>query len=346
MISIIIVNWNGKKYLHECLDSIYDQSYQDFEVILVDNGSTDGSQYNDTRVELVNNYKNLGFTKANNIGVANAKGDWVVFLNYDTVVHKDWLLELMNTALYNSYKYKSPAAACSRILIYNDGSRVWEEGADKDTLVNADGIDVNYLGISWCSNYKRKFEPTEDKEIGCASGCSLMIKKSVFEEIGGMDDDYFMYHDDVDLSLRIRLAGYKIFLSSKSLVSHKYEFKRQTKDKFFNLEKNRLMTLLKCYRKKTLFLLGPAFIFHELCICGYSLISGTIVDKLRSYLYILKNIKSILKKRSRIVRRISDREILTAMKGSICFEEIDNPVLKYVMNPVLSAYFKIAKMII
>jgi GT2 family glycosyltransferase len=335
LVSVIIVNWNGKQHIMECLDSVFRQSYRNFEVVLVDNDSTDGSQKiakdKFHKIKLVQNDANVGFTKANNIGLRESSGEYVIFLNYDTAVEKDWMKELLS-----AIEKDSNIGACqSKVLIY---------GTD---LINADGIDVNFLGVSWCADYRKKFvEEADDREIPCGTAASLMVRKDVLDMIGGFDDDYFMYHDDVDLSWRIRLAGYRIMLSRKSKVYHKYEFKRQTKSKFFNLERNRQTTLLKNYGLKSLILAFPAFVITELCIYAYSVLSGSFIDKLKSNLYILGNLGMILKKRSVIqkFRKISDREIIMSMKGGISFEEIDNPLLRYVLNPFLEIYFKIMKL--
>lgn len=332
--SIIILNYNGKKFMKDCLSSVYKQTYRKFEVIVVDNSPGDGSanfiRKNFRKVKIIQPKKNLGFAEGNNFGVKNSKGEYIVLLNQDTAVDKNWLKELI-TILEN----KNVVACQSKVLFFNQKNKI-----------NVTGIDTNFLGFGWCGNFgiidKGQFK---DNEITFPSGVSVIFKKNVFIDVKGFDKDYFTYQEDSDLGWRIRLKGYKTILASKSLVYHKYSFSRNI-GKFYYLERNRIITLLKNYSVKTLLLILPAFLLTEIGVIFYSLKNGWFNLKLKGYWWILKNIKKIYKKRRFIqkTRKINDKEIIKYFTDEIKFKEVEgSPLLDSILNPILSIYWRVIK---
>jgi hypothetical protein len=331
--SIIIVNYNGREYLENCLSSLFKQNYKDFEIIFVDNASKDDSvefvKKNFPKVKLIESKKNLGFATGNNLGVKNSKGRYIFLVNPDTESDKNCLKELINLI-----KRRKDTIVCPKILL-----------ADKRNKINTTGMAFHYLGFGWCDNLgKTDNNQFEEMEVTFPSGAALLIDKKNFDAVKGFDEDYFLYYEDDDLGWRLRLRGYKIMLAPKAKVYHKYFFGRHPQ-KFYFAERNRIVTILKNYQLKTLLLILPPFLLTEIGILFYSLTNGLFFSKLSSYYWILKNIDKISEKRKAIqkTRKVTDKEIVKYFFSKIMFKEVTSPLIEYILNPILNFYWKIIK---
>lgn len=213
-VSVIIVNWNGLEHLDTCLGSLQEQTFNDFEVVLVDNGSRDGSvdflRERHPWVKLVPLKENTGFAGGNNRGLESASGEYLVTLNNDTRVDCEWLAELVETADGH------PAAGMvgCRIVAFDEPDRI-------DSL----GIRVCADGMSRAACRARSWSAQKVAPVGeilLPSACAALYKRAMIEEIGFFDDNFFAYCEDTDLGLRGRLAGWKAVLASRAVVYHKY----------------------------------------------------------------------------------------------------------------------------
>jgi len=208
-VSVIVLNWNGEAYVHKCLDSLLEQTYPNYEVIVVDNGSTDGSvellKCYLPRIRLILNQENLGFAAGNNVAIKEADGEFVVLFNNDAVAHKGWLERLVAGALIPPHA----DIASGPIYFYEPSDVIWSAGQRIDMLT----------GICWLlSQYSRHFEPSDD--IDYLAGCALLIRKPVFDEIGLLDERFFFYSEDVDFCLRAKRAGFNLRLIPGATVWH------------------------------------------------------------------------------------------------------------------------------
>jgi GT2 family glycosyltransferase len=330
-VSVVIVTYNSRDDVEECLRSVIGQDYPSFEVMVVDNDSTDGTvelvEKSFPSVEVIRNHRNYGPAEAYNIGINACKGTYVVLLNPDTVAEGHWLSELVRVMDGD----KDVGACQSKVLFY-----------DKRDTINTEGNEVNYLGFAWCRNYGTKDSGGEEVQSTLGlSVCSAVLRRDVLEKAGSFDGDFFAYLDDTDLGLRIYRTGHKVVCNPRSVVYHKYEFRRGKK-KFYYLERNRLMLLLKHYRLTTLLRILPAFGFMELGLVLLSVRQGWFKEKMLSYVWIVRNWGAIRSKR-RAVRREKgvEKEMLNMMSPTIGFEEIDNPILNRLVNPVLKAYYRL-----
>ena len=330
-VSMIIVSYNSREDLCECIASLVDQDYSDFEVIVVDNNSADETvsfvEKNYPSIKVIRNKENYGPAKGYNIGITESRGKYIVLLNPDTVVEKAWLHELVRVMEED----ESIAACQSRVLLYN-----------KPDTINTEGNDVNYLGFTWCRNYGKKntYGGGIQETLGL-SVCSAILRRNVLEEVGLFDEDFFMYLDDTDLGLRMQLLGYKVVCNPKSIVYHKYKF-LPGKNKLYYLERNRLLVLLKVYRTKVLLRILPIFMFMEMGLLARSIWQGWFKEKMASYVWIIRRWKLVKSKRQSVVRRRENlNRILNSMSPAVTFEEIQNPVLDKFVNPLLSAYYRI-----
>ena len=244
-VSIIIVNYNGLNYLHDCFSSLMEIDYPKelLEYIMVDNGSTDGSvKYMERRfpdVQILRNTSNRGYAGANNQAAKAANGKILAFLNNDMKVHSLWLKTLIHKFIESS---DDLVCVSSKILNY--------EGNKIDFI----GGGFTPFGISFQVDFGKPVgeidNQTENRERELLFGCggSMAIKKNVFIECGGFDEDYFAYLEDVDLGWRLRIMGYRILYVPESIAFHK---QRGTGKKIplhqleFMFERNRIFTIIK-----------------------------------------------------------------------------------------------------
>ncbi|MBM2827406.1 MAG: putative glycosyltransferase, partial [Dehalococcoidia bacterium] len=332
-VSVVIVCTNELKEIKECIPPLLEQSYSNYEVLLMDNGSTDGSpeyvEANFGGVKVIRNRANLGYAGANNRGFQYASGEYIAVLNPDTVVERDWLKELVKAMEENP----SVGLATSKICHLKDKSRI-----------NTCGNDVHFTGLAFCRGLDLPRGSFSVQEyVPAISGCAFVIRKSVLERVGGFDESFFMYLEDTDLSLRARLAGFDCLYVPSSVVYHDYDF-NPSQRKFYHLERNRLLLLLRNYRWRTLALMLPALIITDLLTWGYALISGGrfLSGKARAYLWVLSNFSEIMDKRGSIqmLRKEDDRDLLKSTSFRIPFEQLTSValfarVLGAIINPIM-----------
>lgn len=209
-VSVVIVTLNGRRHLERCLRALAEQRGVEFETILVDNASTDDSvsfvRKAFPRARVVAETRNLGFAGGNNSGFRASSRPYVAFLNNDTEPAPDWLL-----ALRRAFDAQPWAGfVTSRLVYMHDRSIIDSAG---DGLTRAGGA------------YKRGHGQPADRflrscEVFGACGAAFMIRREVFEELGGFDEDFFLSHEDVDLSYRARLRGYRCWYAADAVVAH------------------------------------------------------------------------------------------------------------------------------
>lgn len=277
LVSIVILNWNGRKLLKNCLTSIKENtSYPNYEIIVVDNGSTDGSQTfikeSYPNINLIENKKNLGFSKANNQGIIAAGGDFIFLLNNDTQVTKNWLTNLIEVAESDS---KIGIVGCK--MIFPNGE-----------VQHAGGYITN-AGIG------RHYSNGEEGEVEYVTGASMLIKREVIDKIGLLDEKFTpIYFEDTDLCFRARKAGFKVVYTPKSSIMH-YEAAttKQKKWMYFVMNRNRIRFMLLNFSKIRLLKAIPWEILRIL----KNIFKLRIHLLIKAYCVNLIDINEILKKR-------------------------------------------------
>lgn len=213
-VSIIILNWNGKEDTIECLESLKNITYPNYEILLVDNGSTDGSvdcfRKRHPEIEIIENGENLGFAEGNNVGIRYAlkkEADYILLLNNDTVVDSSFLEELIKVAETGP-------------KIGFIGPTVFDYGSNTEGMI---GGEINWLRGSCKKIRFKELNYTEDKiyNVDFVSGCCLLVKKDVINEIGLLDPDYFLYYEETDWNVRAASKGYSSVIAPKSRIWHK-----------------------------------------------------------------------------------------------------------------------------
>ena len=216
LVSIVIVNWNGKHWLQMCLPSLAKVTYQNVEWIIVDNGSTDGTvawvKKHYPKTIIVQNKENLGFSHANNFGYKKAHGEYILFLNNDTRVKSDFITELLKPFDAD----KTIGGVQSKIYLMDDKTRL-------DSI----GAFLTPTGFLYHNNLGGKDKKVFDREIDLytAKGASMMFRKNVLKkvEVNGwiFDPTYFAYFEETDLCHRVWLAGFHIVYAYKAVIYHK-----------------------------------------------------------------------------------------------------------------------------
>jgi GT2 family glycosyltransferase len=330
--SVIIVNHNGLPHLKKCLPSIFRQHYPDYDVIVVDNASTDGSIEFLVRefpqLIVVRNKENLGYTGANNVGFKQATGKYVAVLNPDTEVEPNWLEELVIALEEDQFA----AMATPKILLM-----------DNPEKINACGNDITFTGLTFCRGLDQQAESYLEPEfVSAVSGAAFVIRRCILDQIGGFDENLFMYYEDTDLSLRAMLAGYKCLFVPKSIIYHQYAF-RFPPEKCFYQERNRYYSLFKTLRWQTFIVLLPELLISEILAWGYASIFGTdhIKSKYRSWVWLIKNRNQILMARqnTQSLRQVDDKTLLNHFTFHLNFTQTTNPLLgrtlELIVNPLL-----------
>ncbi len=303
LVSAIVVNWNGKEVIEDCLDSLLNQSWENIEIIVVDNGSEDESlsfikaNYGE-RVVIVCNNENEGFSRGCNIGIAKSKGEFIALLNNDAVADSKWIEELLSS--FGGEPETGMAA--SKILVYGQNNIIDNVGH----LLYRDGINRGKgRGELDSGQYDN------EKECLFPSGCALMYRRAMLDEIGLFDEDFFAYGDDTDLGLRGRLCGWEAVFNSQAIVYHRYSFSTgaYSSEKFFLVERNRIFILLKYFPLPMIaishFHTMYRYFYHFIAaIQGKGATGGfegslwdLIVIMLRAHIDALKLIPSMVKKR-------------------------------------------------
>lgn len=345
-VAVILINYKdyAQRFLAGCRDSLRLQDYPsaDFRVYIVDNAASA-----ETQAYLRSSYPEAvilsrpdgNYSAANNLGLRQAFADgfeYGVVANMDVVFDAQWLTQLVTAA----WRDDAAGAVQSKILIYPASPA--EAVSPK---INTIGNIFQFLGFGFTDGYGQ-----EDREIigtpeikGYGSGCSLLIKQEAFERIGGYDEEYYMYHDDFEVGLKLHLAGYKILLAPASIVYHKYEFSRSVSMLYY-MERNRYLTLLIFYPFGLLLALLPSLLFMELGLIAFSIKSGWFKTRLRLYGYFLNPATWIkIRRRRQAIDRRRFRGLARGFSAKIEFQEIDNPLLRYIANPILVLYWRIIR---
>jgi len=302
LVSIIVLNWNGQQFLEPCLKALQAQTYPNFEVVLVDNGSQDGSvdfvRQNFgkwERLKLIELSENSGFSGGNIEGLAhsNPEATYIATLNNDTEAEADWLVTLVERleAKPNEEKW---AAACGPMVFTTDRQRVASAGIE----IRQDGMaldrDVGRLIMA---------EQLEVEIFGPCAGAAL-YRREALNEVGFFDPAFFAYLEDADLAWRLRLAGWQTLYVSGAKVAHVYSGtgKQGSPFKNFQLGRNRVWIILKNMPTKLLLRYLPKILLYDLAACFYTLLFQRDIQPLRGRLVALspKHLKRILGQRREI----------------------------------------------
>jgi len=293
LVSIVIVNYSGKNYLEKCLSSLSQTNYENYEIILVDNQSSDDSvsfvKQNYPEIQVIELNKNFGFAVPNNIGSRLAKGKYLVFLNNDTQVTKDWLVELVKPL-----ESDKNIAFGQSLILNSDGS------------VDSSGDYIDEIGRSYSSHDK----PKKIRNILSPKAACMIARRDLFLDLGGFDENFFASFEDVDLGWRSWLWGYKSLVIPTSII---YHLGGQTTKKipeliaFHGVKNNIILRLtnfdfLDSMKSLTfmisLALLSKLFHIHLLQNQGEKMKIPNLKIMMKAFIWVIKNWNKISKRKN------------------------------------------------
>ena len=337
LVSIIILNYNAGNLLLNCVDSVFKSTYPNFEVLVVDNISTDNSHVickeKFEKICLIENKENLGYCEGNNVGIRNANGEFIVILNPDTIVEPNWLNHLMSA--YNEF-----------------GEGLYQPkffSLNEKHVLQSTGNMLHIFGFGFAKDKGKiddeKMESVE--KINYASGTCLFTSKIVLDKIGLLDPFLFLYHDDLDLGWRAAHIGINSFYVPKSIIYHaeSYSIKWSSK-KFYWLERNRKYCLLTHYSKETYAKMRFSLFLVDLCVWLFYLSKGFLGAKIKAELDIFRNRKTIKIRHNQLekMKIVSDKNLIEKFPDEIFVpKNVSEPVFNQLFNKILSALSKKVK---
>ena len=310
--SVIVVAHNHREHLGRCMASL--AATTEADVILVDNASSDEGadlvEESFPAVRVIRSETNLGFGGANNLGASLALGEYLAFLNPDTAVAPGWLDALIGALEANP----GAGLATAKILLMNDPERI-----------NTCGNDIHITGLTLCRGMgMERGAFWELEEVNAVSGAAFAARRDLFQELGGFDEEFFLYMEDTDLSWRARLAGFRPLYVPGSIVYHDYTL-RFGPDKSYYQERNRYLMLLKSLRWRTLLALVPALLLADVVTWGFVLLRDRprLANRLRAYGWIVKHWRQVMARRRQTqqLRRVPDRYLLETTTHRLGYEQ-------------------------
>lgn len=322
-VSVIVVNWDRRELLRRCLHSLVRQQGLDFEVIVVDNGSHDGSaemaeaefaRSGLLTLRVLRNARNMGFCRANNQGIEASRGDFIALLNNDAEAAPGWL-----AALRRAFDWgEDVGMAASKILLKEQPRRIDKVGH----LIYPDGQNRGRGSGEWDQG---QYDRTE--EVLWPDGCAAMYRRRMLEEIGGFDEDFFAYGDDAELGLRARLAGWRCLYIPEAVVWHHRgaTLGLTSMRRLMLIERNRVLLAVKLF-PLSLLLLNPVYYGARLAAGAWAAVHGKgeiarhegLWGKLRAGAAVLAGDLAALpllprmllkRRRLRAIRRLSDAQL-------------------------------------
>lgn len=321
LVSVIIVNHNGINFIDTCLRSVLDSNYPNFEVILVDNGSSDGSLAyvkkafgSDARLKFVENRGSLGPAVGRNRGARASAGEYLVFLDNDTQTAVNWIQELVKV-LEND---RSIGAAQAKLL--RMATKKYDCAGD-------------YLGpLGFLIERSRGAEDIGQfdsiADILSAKSAASVIRKDLFEKIGGFDEDYYMYLEETDLSWRVWLSGKRVVFIPGAVVYHAFNTPRKDFKRYYRKDivryygcRNYISTLVKNLQIRNILAILPLHIGVWQMMAILFFLKGEFLDSfyiLKGIFWNILNIRALIhkyKRNNQKIRRVDDNIIFSRVKS-------------------------------
>ena len=306
-IAVVVVTHQSAEHLPALVTALTGQLREEDELVIVDNASTDGTpavaRSLSERLSVLETGENLGFAGGCHAGASSTQAPLLLFLNPDCQPQQDCLQRLRHAASAHPHWGAWQAA-----VMLEDGR------------INTSGGVVHYLGIGWAGDCgcPASVLPAQDREIAFASGAAMLVRRGAWIALGGLDREYFMYGEDLDLGLRLWLAGQRVGLVPAARVTHSYDFDKGTA-KWFWLERNRWRTVLSVYPAALLVLLAPALLAFELGLLAIAARQGWLGAKLRAQAAAIGGLPRTLARRraAQRTRRIGSSEFAGHLTSSL-----------------------------
>ena len=302
VLTVIVVNWNGRQLLPECLASLARQSLKELEILLVDNGSSDGSvdfvrtEFPSVRILALD--RNFGFAGGNNRGILESSGEFVALLNNDAVADPHWAERLTEAG-----RDARTGIAASRVLLYSDREKL-DSAGDGMTVI---GVGYKRGHLAPANSY-----PSAGPVFG-ASGCGMLLRRSMLQDVGLFDEDFFLIYEDSDLCFRARLRGWECRYTPGAVVYHRLNasIRRLSRTHVYYGQRNAEYLYFKNMPGRLVWKYLPAHLLNGVLAFFYFTGKGHLPGYLRSKYDFMANLPAALKKRREIQasRTVSCRDI-------------------------------------
>ncbi len=351
-VDVVSVLWNSARFMPALFEGLVDTDYplDSWCMHFVDNNPGDGSLDEVKRlmnvhvgflpqIRIHSPTTNTGFSGGNNLvmKIALERGTGYVFmLNHDARFEKSALREAI-------------AVAESDPLIGSVQSLLVLQKNPQE--INSRGNAIHYLGFGYCLGYheKRSDMRQDIVDIGYASGAAALYPVEILRRVWLLDETLWLYHEDLDLGWRIRLAGYRNVLAPKSVVQHSYEFSRSI-SKWYWMERNRVLVVLKNFKMRTIVILLPQLIFIDIALFFFALKGGWWREKVKAWMHFfhLSTWKYIIRGRAEIARQriVSDKDILRFCTPIIAYQEMESVFVSRIVNPIWVTLYRILRYIV
>ena len=335
-LSVLIVAWNSREELARSLPAVATELGEGDELIVLDNASEDGTLEAAAECapggRIVRSSRNLGFAAGCNAAAAHAGGDLLVILNPDAAPRPGF-----GEAIRRPWVEQRGWAAWQALVADGDGR-----------TINSAGNPVHFTGIVWAGRHGEPIEAAPPAgEVTALSGACLAIPRRIWEEVGGFPESFFLYHEDVDLSLRLRLAGGALGIEPSAVVDHDYEFGAR-EHKWRWLERNRWAFLVRVYPTSLLVVLAPALLLTELALVPASIAAGWGRQKLAAVGEIVRWLPRLLRER----RQVQASRAVSAAEFAVWLTpDLDSPFIPAIARSVparlvLRAYWRAVRLLL
>jgi len=331
-----VLAWQDEPWLSECLDAVLTSTGINVQVVVVDNGCTRTDF--DTLVArlgvtVLTPGTNTGFAGGCNLGAkhltdSSLPPEYVALVNSDCILAPDALLQLTIEARKPD---AGPVMASVRL-------------ADRPALINSAGNPVHLLGVSWAGDMNEPETRTAPFVVAGASGAALLLRRKLWERLGGFDDAYFAYLEDTELSLRCARLGLHVRCVPTAVAKHHYEFSRNA-TKMYLLERNRLMLLATMWPARVLVLLAPLLCALELGISAQALAQGWGRQKARGWLWLWRNRRHVRTRRTQLREesRTSDAEWMRVLTARLDPRVIGSGPPTALANALVAGYWSVVR---
>lgn len=327
-VTVVVLAYLDEPWVERSVEAALASVGVDADVVLVDNGCTSGAVERlrgRPGVTVVTPAENLGFSGGCDAGAAVATGDYLALVNADAVVEPDALRRLVDVA------------ARPDVGIASGSIRL----AEDPTRINSVGNPLHLLGLSWAGGLG---EPASghavERDVASASGAGLLLRRSLWDALGGFAPQYFAYHEDTELSWRCWQRGLRVVYVPDAVVVHRYEFSRNPR-KLYLLERNRLLFLLTAHEARTLALLAPPLLALELAMLLLALSQGWAGGKVRGWWWLLRHAGWVRSRRRLLQaeRTRSDAELAGLLTAELTTTAVDLPAALPALNLLLRAWW-------
>ncbi len=331
-VTAVIVAYGDQQLLPAAVEAALASHDVGVEVVLVDNGCTDGGVdvvRDLPGVTVVDPGRNLGLDAACAVGIAAGSGDFVALVNSDAVARPDALSAMV------------AVAADPSVGIATASLRLHEQ----PDLMNSSGNEVHFLGFSWCGGLNEPASRfTAARDVASASGAAMVMRRALWDELGGFPSEFFMYYEDAELSLRCWRLGYRVVFVPGAVVTHHYESGRNP-DKMYLAERNRLITMLTQPERRTLAMLMPAIVAVELAMLALAWRQGWAASKLRGWGWLVRHRRWIRARRAALQseRAVPDSAIAPLLATRLMDANISLPSALEPLDTALAVYWKVAR---